>query len=97
MGRRLMNRFSVLGLAAVSLVAACAGPAPVVQQAEEKTSAARPNIVVILADDLGYADISSYGGKRIATPNIDRIAKAGVIFTDGYSAAPVCSVRRGSG
>jgi arylsulfatase A-like enzyme len=89
-----MNRFSLLGLAAISLVAACTGPAPVAQQADEKTSAARPNIVVILADDLGYADISSYGGKRIATPNIDRIASAGVIFTDGYSAAPVCSPSR---
>ena len=43
----------------------------------------RPNVVVILADDLGYADISSYGGTRMATPNIDRIAKAGVVFTDG--------------
>ena len=54
----------------------------------------RPNIVVILADDLGYADISSYGGTRIATPNIDRIAKGGVAFTDAYSAAPVCSPSR---
>jgi arylsulfatase A-like enzyme len=81
---------SVLSLAAVAaaFAAACAAPT------ERPPEAERPNIVVIMADDLGYADISSYGGKRIQTPNIDRIAKAGVIFTDGYSAAPVCSPSR---
>lgn len=75
---------------AVALLAACMGP-----QAEEQLSGGKqPNIVVILADDLGYADISSYGIKRISTPNIDRIAETGVAFTDGYSAAPVCSPSR---
>jgi arylsulfatase A-like enzyme len=79
------------GVLAAGLIAAgCAAP-PV---NERQAGAARPNIVVVMADDLGYADISSYGGTRIRTPNIDRIARAGVIFTDGYSAAPVCSPSR---
>jgi arylsulfatase A-like enzyme len=56
--------------------------------------AAKPNVIVILADDLGYADISAYGVKRMATPNIDRIGAAGVKFTDAYAAAPVCSPSR---
>jgi len=41
----------------------------------------RPNIVFILADDLGYGDPGCYGGKTIATPNIDRLAKEGIRFT----------------
>src|SRR3546814_4642450 len=63
-----------------------------------KTRAAKtakaPNVIVILADDMGYADISAYGAKRISTPNIDRIGLAGVRFTDGYSSAPVCGPSR---
>jgi Sulfatase len=47
-------------------------------------AAARPNIILILADDLGYADVSAYPGGRFATPNIQRIARQGVLFTDGY-------------
>ncbi len=81
------------GLLAAALAAAgCAAPGPDQQRAA--VIAAQPNVVVILADDLGYADISTYGVKRISTPNIDRIARSGVAFTDGYSAAPVCSPSR---
>jgi arylsulfatase A-like enzyme len=83
-----------LALGALCFAAACAGPSPLDQRAGTSGAPKKPNIIVILADDLGYADISSYGGKRILTPNIDRIAKAGVVFTDGYSAAPVCSPSR---
>ena len=54
----------------------------------------RPNILVILVDDLGYGDLGSYGQRTIRTPNIDRLASEGVRFTDFYSAAPVCSPAR---
>ena len=54
----------------------------------------RPNIIVILADDLGYADISAYKIDRFQTPNIDRIGMEGVRFTDGYATAPVCGPSR---
>ena len=57
-------------------------------------STARPNIIVILADDLGYADISAYKIDRFKTPNIDRIGLQGVRFTDGYASAPVCGPSR---
>ncbi len=53
-----------------------------------------PNIIVILADDLGYADISVYQTGRIPTPNIDRIGKEGVVFREGYVTAPICSPSR---
>lgn len=55
---------------------------------------APPNIVLILADDLGYNDISLHGNTRVRTPNIDAIGRAGVWFTRGHTTAPVCSPSR---
>ena len=54
----------------------------------------RPNIILILADDLGATDLSLYGNKVVSTPNIDAIGKAGVTFTEGYISSPVCSPSR---
>ncbi|HYX08236.1 MAG TPA: sulfatase-like hydrolase/transferase [Bacteroidales bacterium] len=54
----------------------------------------RPNIVVILCDDLGYGDLSSYGHPVIQTPNLDKLAEDGIKFTSFYAAAPVCSPSR---
>ena len=53
-----------------------------------------PNIVIILADDLGYGDLGCYGSKEIKTPNIDAMASDGMKFTDFYVNAPVCSPTR---
>ncbi len=55
---------------------------------------AHPNIIFILADDLGPGDISCYGGIRVATPNIDKLAKEGTRFDQYYVASPVCSPSR---
>ena len=57
-------------------------------------AADQPNIIVILADDLGYADLGCQGCKDIPTPHIDSIANNGVRFTDGYATHPVCSPSR---
>ena len=54
----------------------------------------RPNIVFIIADDLGYGDLSCYGQDRVATPNIDRLAKEGMRFTQAYAGATVCAPSR---
>ncbi len=53
-----------------------------------------PNIIFIFIDDMGYADLSSYGNPHISTPNIDRLAKQGTKFTNFYVAAPICSPSR---
>jgi len=54
----------------------------------------RPNIVLIYADDLGYGDVGCYGATAVETPNIDRLAREGVRFTDGHSAAATCTPSR---
>ncbi|WP_263168332.1 sulfatase [Streptomyces sp. SCSIO ZS0520] len=54
----------------------------------------RPNILFILGDDLGWADLSSYGAPHIRTPNLDRLARQGVRFTDAYSGSATCSPTR---
>jgi len=53
-----------------------------------------PNIVFILADDLGYTDVACYGSQYYETPNIDRLAKQGLRFTDGYTCGPNCQPTR---
>lgn len=57
-------------------------------------AAQRPNVVVLLADDLGYGDLGVYGHETIRTPNIDRLADEGTRFTACYAAAPMCSPSR---
>ena len=54
----------------------------------------KPNIIFILTDDMGYSDISCFGGKLVSTPNIDKMAHDGTMFTQYYSAAPICSPSR---
>ena len=58
------------------------------------TADERPNIMVILCDDLGYGDLACYGSKTIRTPHLDRLAAQGIRFTDFYSTSPVCSLSR---
>src|SRR5687767_5150364 len=53
-----------------------------------------PNIVLILADDLGYGDLGAYGQQRIKTPHLDRLAKEGLRFTDFYAGCTVCAPSR---
>ncbi len=63
----------------------------------EKNSMDRsPNIIMIVADDLGWYDLSCYGNDFIETPNLDQLAKEGIKFTDAYAAAPLCSPSRAS-
>ncbi len=60
----------------------------------EKTTPTRPNIVIIFTDDQGYQDLGCFGSPDIATPNIDEMARKGLLLTDFYSAQPVCSASR---
>ena len=57
-------------------------------------AAPRPNVILILSDDLGYGDVGCYGAQRVKTPNLDRLAREGVRFTDAHSTASVCTPTR---
>ncbi len=57
-------------------------------------AASRPNVIVILADDMGLGDLGCYGGTQAPTPRIDRLAREGTRFTQYYSTAPICSASR---
>jgi arylsulfatase A len=62
--------------------------------AADKPETKKPNIVFIMADDLGYGDLGCYGQQKIHTPNLDRMAKEGMKFTNYYCGAPVCAPSR---
>lgn len=61
---------------------------------KETISNNKPNIIYILADDLGYGELGCYGQQKIETPNIDALAKNGLLFTNHYAGAPVCAPSR---
>jgi arylsulfatase A-like enzyme len=86
------TRRSILKTAATSGAALAVAATPTRSRAQ--TPAPRPNIVFILADDMGYADVSCYGRPDLSTPNIDRIAAQGTRFTQGYANSPVCTASR---
>jgi arylsulfatase A-like enzyme len=81
-----MTSQPILRVFAVLLLAF--GATPSVSRAE------KPNIVVILADDLGYGDLGCYGSTRVKTPHIDRMAREGMRFTDFHSNGSTCSPTR---
>ena len=59
-----------------------------------KPNTTQPNIILIIADDLGYQDLACYGGTEIETPNLDQLAKEGIRFRQAYSGCPVCAPSR---
>lgn len=73
------------------IILSCQGKKPEVEQESR-----RPNIIYILADDLGYGDLSSYGQQHFSTPNIDKLAEQGIKFTQHYSGSTVCAPSRSS-
>ncbi len=89
-----MKRTSLLFIGLVALIIAvtsCNTP-----QNKAKKEELKPNIVYILADDLGYGDLSCYGQKKFSTPNIDKMAGEGMIFTQHYAGTTVCAPSRSS-
>src|SRR5258705_2120657 len=87
--RTFTRRRFIQSTAAGSLALAGAGYSRV-----SRAKAAKPNIVFILADDLGYADVSCYGQRDYTTPNVDRLAIEGLKLTQGYSNSASCSPTR---
>lgn len=79
----------LLLLAAIAL-----GPAPFPAATAVSAAPRPPNVIFILADDLGYGDLGCYGQKRIKTPNLDKLAAEGMRFTDFYAGSTVCAPSR---
>ena len=79
---------------ALGHTSAAAAPAERPFRAATDRESARPNILVILGDDLGWADLSCYGSPDIHTPHLDRLARQGVRFTQAYSGSATCSPTR---
>ncbi len=84
-----MNKTAII-LTAFFLLTACQN------QQKQDAKAQKPNIVYILADDLGYGDLSCYGQTHFKTPNIDKLANDGIKFTQHYSGSTVCAPSRSS-
>ena len=80
---------------ACALLLACATVAPA-QSARSTRSGRKPNIILVVADDLGRGDLGAYGQRFIRTPNLDRMAREGLRFTDAYAPSPVCAPSRAS-
>ena len=74
-------------------LAATAG-VPLAMAAPVRAADSKPNIVYIMADDMGYADLSCYGRREYRTPNIDGLAAGGVRFLQAYANSSVCSATR---
>ena len=82
----------MMGLSAASM--ALSGYSMTSRQSVPEFSGSRPNILIVLCDDLGYGDLSCYGHPHIKTSNLDKLAAEGMRLTDCYAAAPVCSPAR---
>lgn len=89
--KRCLLGASALGAAAALSSCSVAGARTAATTPESATS--RPNVIVIVADDLGYGDLGAYGG-AIPTPNIDALARSGIRYDTAYATAPVCSPSR---
>ncbi|MFT7486584.1 MAG: arylsulfatase A, partial [Candidatus Paceibacteria bacterium] len=76
-------------LLVLALTACAAGP-----EGASSSETKQPNIIYILADDLGYGEVGCYGQTKIKTPHIDRLASRGMLFTQHYSGSPVCAPSR---
>jgi arylsulfatase A-like enzyme len=90
---RSANVFRFLTTAIMGLLT-IAGHLPAAEPLPQLPAPSKPNIVFILADDLGYGDLSCYGQKQFQTPNIDRLASAGMRFTNFYAGSTVCAPSR---
>lgn len=88
---RVFNVFALLGLPLVASAQTAAEPAP-----EDADPAARPNIVLVMADDMGWGQTGYYNHPVLQTPNLDEMAAAGLRFDRFYAGAPVCSPTRAS-
>ena len=95
MGKQTRREFiKLMGLTAASAGASCLLPGCAGTGLKAGARKKQPNIIYILADDLGYGDLGCYGQEIIQTPNIDKLAEEGMRFTDHYAGSTVCAPSR---
>ena len=82
-----MKKYAISVPVLVAMMASCAG-------GDKGDDAKRPNVIVILCDDLGYGDVSAYGSKTISTPNVDSLAHGGVCFNNAYATSATSTPSR---
>lgn len=87
-----MRRFAIITsiILSISLIVGCQSKSG----KTETESAAKPNVVIIYMDDLGYGDMGAYGATELKTPNFDKLANGGVRFTDGHATSATCTPSR---
>ena len=95
-GRRTFLKDFGLATAALTFSGMMPPAAQSLKAAHHSAKQGKPNIVLILADDLGWHQLGSYGSTFYESPNIDRLAAGGMRFTNAYAASPVCSPTRAS-
>ncbi len=83
--------FRYILLSLLIILIGCSNPA-----GQNTPETAKPNIIFIMADDLGYGDLGAYGQQKIGTPNIDKLAREGMVFTQHYAGSTVCAPSRSS-
>lgn len=88
--RWISTSFMLYLIVVVHLLSGCKVP----KSTSQVSKNAKPNIIYILADDLGYGELGVYGQQKIETPNIDALAHSGMMFTQHYTSAPVCAPAR---
>ncbi|WP_137402514.1 sulfatase family protein [Echinicola rosea] len=87
-----MNKINYIGLLLLLIAFSCANKKTTTHE-EEQLTAKKPNVLLIYTDDLGYGDVAKYGG-QIPTPNIDKLAAEGLLFTNAYATAATCTPSR---
>ncbi len=91
---RIRRRRVIACTALVCVAAPAVRTVPGAQRPERAVTASRPNVVLIITDDMGYADIGPYGAKDIRTPHLDRLAREGTVFTAFYANGVLCTPTR---
>lgn len=89
--KKYINFELIIFLVLLLFVASCKNENEIAEVPEENT---KPNIVIIYADDLGYGEMGAYGATELKTPNLDKLANAGMRFTNGYASSATCTPSR---
>ena len=87
----IKNKYYLLALTGLIIMGACK---EVPKNEKVSSQKEKPNIIIIYADDLGYGELGAYGATELKTPNLDKLANGGMLFTNGYASSATCTPSR---